>query len=163
MKKTRICKRCGLPRPLFCFRETTRGLAARCVDCEALPPLKPDDRHRRYRVRHPDRATLQDRRGNLRKHNITPEQYDALVEKQNGCCAVCGHKVDPEKRGPPGVLCVDHDPSCCDKAGSCGKCIRGLACTPCNVAAAWVDQYGEEGIEQLRQYLAKPPIIFGLS
>lgn len=117
------------------------------------------DRHRKYRQAHPDRAAQQDRRGNLRRHGITPEQFDALLEQQDGRCAICRNEVDSEKRGPFGVLCIDHDHHCCDKVGSCGKCIRGLICTPCNVTVAWVEQYGEKGIEQLLLYLEKPPVV----
>jgi hypothetical protein len=161
-EEQKLCKRCGLPRPLSCFRMTVRGVwSAKCTDCEALPPLHPGDVTRRYRQRHPEQAKLNDRRGNLKRHGITPEQFDALLEKQNGCCAICGGKIEGGKKaGPFGVMCVDHDHSCCDKVGSCGKCIRGLVCTPCNVTVAWVEQYGQDGLDKIMEYLAKPPIIF---
>lgn len=51
-----------------------------------------------------------------RLYGITPEQYDELFEKQNGCCAVCGrHQREFKTR-----LAVDHD-------HATGE-IRGLLC-----------------------------------
>jgi hypothetical protein len=67
-------------------------------------------------------------RANLKRYGLTPEAYDALAEAQGGVCAICG--------GPPvggGRLDIDHDHECCpDRARSCGECIRGLLCGPCN-------------------------------
>ncbi len=64
------------------------------------------------------------RRVQLWRYGLTPEEYDALVEEQNGVCAICGN--------PPGEvkfatrLAVDH----CHKTGK----NRGLLCRPCNLA-----------------------------
>lgn len=60
-----------------------------------------------------------------KKYHITLEQYDALLEKQNGVCAVCHKPPTPQKR-----LCIDHDHKCCGKV-SCGKCVWGLLCDEC--------------------------------
>ena len=56
----------------------------------------------------------------LKKFGITEEQYDDLLRKQNGCCAVCGVPADVFKRR----LAVDHD----HHSGF----IRGLLCFTCN-------------------------------
>lgn len=52
-------------------------------------------------------------------YNISVEEYNALLEAQNGVCAIC-------KEAHKHALCVDHD-------HDTGE-IRGLLCKPCNVA-----------------------------
>ncbi|WP_409331143.1 endonuclease VII domain-containing protein [Trujillonella humicola] len=73
-------------------------------------------------------ARLAERRAYLvRTYGITWQEYDALLAKQGGGCAICG--------GPPGErysLHVDHDHACCSGSRSCGACIRGLLCHGCN-------------------------------
>ena len=67
-------------------------------------------------------------RENYRKHrlktkyNITIEQYNFMLEKQNGCCNICKKHQDELKN----ILAVDHD-------HATGK-IRGLLCMKCNRA-----------------------------
>lgn len=60
-------------------------------------------------------------------YNTTPEFYAALKEYQGGLCAIC-RRAKGEKRN----LAVDHDHTCCPGPTSCGRCIRGLLCAPCN-------------------------------
>lgn len=60
-------------------------------------------------------------------YGITEEQYQALYESQGRCCAICQRAKGTSKR-----LAVDHDHACCVGPKSCGKCVRGLVCGPCN-------------------------------
>lgn len=62
----------------------------------------------------------------ISRYNLTLDEYNKLLEKQNGCCFICGR---PKLRRNLGV---DHDHSCCSGKKSCGKCIRGLLCDICN-------------------------------
>ena len=64
------------------------------------------------------------------KYGITLEEYNALLLKQNGVCAVC---KTPPLAGK--VLNVDHDHKCCvgRNGKSCGKCVRGLIHQTCNL------------------------------
>ncbi len=62
-----------------------------------------------------------------KKYKITIEQYEEMLASQDGHCAIC-----PNGPGAMGVLAVDHDHSCCPGRYTCGKCIRGLLCWPCN-------------------------------
>jgi Recombination endonuclease VII len=57
------------------------------------------------------------------KYKITKEDFDAMLERQGGCCAICGSH---QSRGRHSVLSVDH----CHETGA----VRGLLCTPCNSA-----------------------------
>lgn len=64
-----------------------------------------------------------------RQYSITIGQYDSMLAAQGGVCAIC---AEPDPTGKE--LAVDHDHACCpDPAKSCGKCVRGLLCWPCNV------------------------------
>lgn len=60
-------------------------------------------------------------------YNITAAEYQALLDSQDGVCAICAELCETGKR-----LAVDHDHRCCPGAKSCGKCIRGLLCRRCN-------------------------------
>lgn len=81
---------------------------------------------KRYEARHPDRVKASQRRQTLKAYGITPEQYDSILARQNGVCAIC---CMPST----GALAVDHDHECCpERKQSCGECIRGLLCTSCN-------------------------------
>lgn len=62
----------------------------------------------------------------FRRYGITSEQYESASAKG---CAICG-ALDRK-------LHIDHDHACCPTHGghgpaTCGKCVRGLICGPCN-------------------------------
>lgn len=61
----------------------------------------------------------------FRRYGITRDQYEAAAAKG---CLIC-HRTDRK-------LHVDHDHNCCPMRGgsarTCGKCVRGLICGPCN-------------------------------
>jgi hypothetical protein len=57
-------------------------------------------------------------------YHVTQEQYDTMLAAQDGCCALC--------REVPKMLVIDHDHACCAGDFSCGECVRGLLCVPCN-------------------------------
>ena len=63
----------------------------------------------------------------IRKYNITLQQYDDMLAKQDGHCAICDavHNADGTR------LCVDHD----HKTGK----IRGILCTACNTLLGYVN------------------------
>lgn len=66
---------------------------------------------------------------NLRRYNMTPESFAALLKQQAGRCAICQTK-EPGSRG----WHVDHDHACCNtRKKSCGKCLRGILCSHCNI------------------------------
>lgn len=56
----------------------------------------------------------------LRRYGITVEEYERILARQGGVCAIC--KKKPKGR----YLCVDH----CHRTGR----IRGLLCSRCNTA-----------------------------
>jgi hypothetical protein len=67
----------------------------------------------------------------LWKFGLTPEAFDALLAAQGGRCAICGTD-DPKRGNRVSTWTVDHDHGCCPGKKSCGRCVRGLLCSPCN-------------------------------
>jgi hypothetical protein len=84
-----------------------------------------------------------------RLYGITVEQYDELLAKQNGCCAVCGsgssysrnYKITKRAK-----FSVDH----CHATGK----IRGLLCTRCNRAIGLIGDNIETAL-RMSEYLKK--------
>jgi len=129
--KHKVCSRCEKPKPLseFGIRKELdldgnplRNF--RCNPCNA-------DYQTEYRQKNPEQYTLTRRKIVLRRnYHMTMEQWVALFESQGCVCAVCGAD-NPRSEGR--WWCIDHDHSCCPTAGkSCGKCVRGIVCHPCN-------------------------------
>lgn len=56
----------------------------------------------------------------LKRFGITEEQYESLLQKQDGRCAVCRRRAETFKYR----LCLDHD----HKTGD----VRGILCIHCN-------------------------------
>ena len=65
------------------------------------------------------------------RYNLTFDQYNQFLEKQNYRCANFDCQSLFSKEGNPPH--IDHDHSCCPGRISCGKCVRGLLCAGCNV------------------------------
>ncbi len=76
-----------------------------------------------------ERADESRRKWHFKKlYGITVEEYDALLARQGGVCAICG-QGEPNAHGRTGKqfkLSVDH----CHDSGR----IRGLLCQKCNRA-----------------------------
>lgn len=97
---------------------------------------------------HPERMARVAAERTFKLHHIEREDWQRMNEAQGGNCAIC--------KGPPiyndrtkGRLYIDHDHACCPGSYSCGKCIRGLICTRCNVALGMV----KDSIEILRSLI----------
>jgi hypothetical protein len=102
-----------MAKPIELFYKSKRsrdGLHHTCIECNRARQLK-----------------------NL--YDITPNDYDKMLEAQNGLCAIC---VRPEilvRRGKIVPLFVDH----CHETGK----IRGLLCYTCNSAIGFLRDNSE--------------------
>lgn len=117
IRPTTVAERVGREHPCVggCGRTVvfTRGQTRWCCgDCRA--GLRAGAQAR-YRAKHPDRRLATHLRY---KFGITLEEYDALLDAQDGRCAICGAR--PEGR----MLDVDHDHAT--------GIVRGLLCNNCN-------------------------------
>lgn len=83
----------------------------------------------------------------LSRYGITLEDKEALLAAQGGVCAACGRD---ESKGHGWT--TDHDHRCCPGNKSCGKCIRAILCTNCNLALGHVGD-SIERLEALVEYL----------
>jgi Recombination endonuclease VII len=89
-------------------------------------PAHKDEINQRSRARyhaHKHDSASPVRKAHLKRYGISPAEYDALLAKQNGACAIC-------RRHVKGRLCVDH----CHVIGM----VRGLLCKECNGALGYL-------------------------
>lgn len=143
---SKICSACGMDKPRSDFhtrRASKDGLRPNCKECAAEdkrvyhqknavrirkkvadwdksnPGRKNENARRNYAG-----GTMSGRAHNLKKcYGITNEDYDRLVQAQDGVCAVCGELPSGGKSGGK-FLDVDHD--------HVTGVVRGLLCGPCN-------------------------------
>ena len=121
--KLKTCSKCREPKDLSEYykskKNKTDGLQNYCKVCSK-------NGRNDWTKGNPEAIRL----GNLWScYRMTLDEYNALLVKQNFCCAGCGrHQSEFTKS-----FAVDHDHSCCPtKSKSCGECIRGLLCLACN-------------------------------
>lgn len=130
----KLCRRCGNSKPHAEFYKSSAskdGLYPYCKACKNAD-------NRAWKQANKDKHNEHSRKWREKngetwkwtiiksKYGLTQEQYEAILARQGGLCAVC--------RKLPGMkgFHIDHDHSCCDAKGSCGKCVRGLLCFSCN-------------------------------
>jgi|SRR5580693_2995387 hypothetical protein len=100
-----------------------------CRKCEHLERVeygrRNKDRQNRIRRLSPDKFAAY-RKYNLKtKYGLTPEQYDILLESQDGKCAICRRENNGfSQSGRLQHFAVDHD-------HANGR-VRGLLCAKCN-------------------------------
>lgn len=96
-----------------------------CAPCNA-------ERSRVHRAEKPDKA-LDTKLWSY--YRIRLVDYQRMLNEQGHACAACGvHVSELNGNHAWGTLTVDHDHSCCESRPVCGKCVRGLICSRCNLA-----------------------------
>ncbi len=143
MTTSKTCSRCGQDKPLTDFYRRSdrdrerfpdddprayRGACKECFSPASTPErrAKAAEYQRRYREKNPETLWAK----HLRNYGVTPEWYAETLASQGGGCAICNTPECSTGRR----FAIDHDHRCCpDPATSCGKCVRGLLCSSCNV------------------------------
>ena len=102
-----------------------------------------------WRKNNPEKLSVIHRKAALKAdYNITPEQYNQMLNEQHSVCAICGKpetSINP-RNNMPRCLAVDHD-------HNTGK-IRGLLCSRCNTALGLLNE-NKETVSKLVLYLEK--------
>lgn len=100
-----------------------------------VPTCEKPFRYRKMCVNHAARSV---------KYGLAP---DAFIEILSRPCEVCGDS-DPSR------ATIDHDHACCPGETSCGGCVRGRLCSPCNLG---MGAFKDSGVllESARRYLLK--------
>jgi hypothetical protein len=130
----KICTKCRKPKPLDEYWNHPNGKYGkrpRCKDCvrtenygHLQKRLVVEPSYNRDRVRKWSQAGDNKRRRNLlSRYGITPDEYDSILEKQGGVCAICCLSMDEGRR-----LAVDHN----HETGE----IRGIVHLRCNSVIA---------------------------
>lgn len=124
MQESKKCSRCKEEKPLTGFYKSKTqkgGYQAYCKICNL------NNLNKKYPTLNVEKRREGSRRTMLKsKYGLSLEEYNKMLESQNGVCAIC---LKPEtshsnKKGPIDSLRVDH----CHKTGK----VRGLLCSECN-------------------------------
>ena len=106
---------------------------------KTVDPQRYRDNHRKYRGNNPDAIR---NRGLVYKFGITLDDFNDLLVKQNGVCAVCLEGRDTQKHD----FSVDH----CHSTGR----VRGILCSRCNTALGLLKE-SITRIEALKNYVLR--------
>jgi hypothetical protein len=143
--ETKICKKCNENKDISLFRQTNykrkdggQNLKTVCRDCE--------NQDRLYNYRHKggkEKQKLRAQRNNLKKYGLTVDDYNNMLKKQQGNCAICSSSVS-HRTNTNYNLFVDH----CHTTGK----VRGLLCHHCNAGLGHMKD-SKEFLERAIRYL----------
>jgi hypothetical protein len=122
------CERCRKRKPLDAFSKERRRPDGLSIYCRLCWKALRKERRRNGKAHAYYLKRQREYRGfALRNFGLTIEQYEEMLAKQGGVCAICQRPEKRKgKRGTPITLSVDH----CHRTDK----IRGLLCYGCNNA-----------------------------
>jgi len=125
----KLCKRCGATKPPEDFHKDKKAKDGLCFYCKECNKKKTRDYYAGLdktaeKVRGKSRAENGEYRNYqyMKKYGISLGEYNDLLEKQGGKCAICG--ITREECNTKRALPVDHD----HETGE----VRGILCDSCN-------------------------------
>ncbi len=96
------------------------GSFGQCAECKRAT-------EKEWRMRNPEQWAKTQRKARLkREYGITPEEYQAMFDFQNGRCPICNIEMTLGAVGAPDGAVLDHDHAT--------DAIRDLLCNLCNIA-----------------------------
>ena len=129
------CPKCEQKKSFASFyrdKTTEDGYRTWCKTChrkwQKVYYLKNKDKHavrnKQWKQKNKERVRFLSRRQVLKGYGLTSDQYDILLESQNGVCAVCKKEEIRIINGKVTRLAVHHD-------HETGR-VQGLLCAKCN-------------------------------
>lgn len=132
----RVCKKCSVEQPeeQFRLKKKNNGKAYREWTCKSCVSARNKAWDKAYKEKH-GRPRVDP---TYLRHGLTKEQYEAMMEQQQGICAnpACSNEA----------TVIDHDHTCCPGKRSCGKCVVGLLCSGCNTAEGLLESNANKAL-----------------
>jgi hypothetical protein len=124
------CTLCFVPQPRSAFRPDLKkknGLRSNCKECGrgyARKWQKVTRQHARWKSENPAKWNAVQFRHMLKRYGITVDDYYAILDRQEGRCAICRTDTPKMRKGCRQAFVIDHD-------HATGQ-VRGLLCMNCN-------------------------------
>jgi len=140
----KTCNKCGEQKEIIFFvkgkkyKDGYRNVCKRCHTDYMIIYYKENDNQRKIKNKINSGKDY-----NWKRHKITKEAYEEMLQKYNNKCYAC--KIND-------AINIDHNHNCCPSARSCGKCIRGILCHNCNTALG-LTKDSKEILNKLIKYL----------
>jgi len=135
MKKKK-CTKCKKDKSLSSFCKSSKakdGYNWECKSCQS--------KRNKKLIARPEAKKHRTKMYLSKRYGLTLEDYNLMLQKQNGCCAMCGrHWTNFSKR-----LHVDHN-------HITGK-VRELLCVGCNMGLGFIEKTGF--VNMAKKYLKK--------
>lgn len=143
------CSTCGESKPLDeikkLYKSGTRGRCRVCVNIA---------QNQRYHALKDSPGFKKSKKADAlwAYYRLRPEDWNRIWQAQGEGCGICGCSETESIAKDRFGLVVDHDHSCCPGAKSCGKCVRGILCKPCNTGIGYFKD-APERLEEAARYL----------
>lgn len=134
----KICYKCKTSKPLdnFAKGKGSDGKHSWCRTCVS------ENRKQSYQTNPESR--LKDQLWS--RYRLRHDNFLQMLKDQNGKCPLCDNLLKED-------YAIDHDHSCCSGRNSCGKCIRGVLCGPCNRALGFFENWYKPNMRAVESYL----------
>jgi hypothetical protein len=133
-KQCQMCKKTLSLDNFFKSKQTKDGFGSYCKECKIINNRENWNKNKHKHIEQRANSHL------INTYGITLNQYQNILDRQNGVCAICQQKSEKIK------LAVDHD-------HNTGK-IRGLLCRDCNQAIGLLKD-NVVLLEKAKEYLQK--------